>query len=74
MAEDKLIGGKELGIPAERTDALPTLKETRDHAEHMALERALRIADGNLSRAAELLCISRPTLYDLLKRHQMTPD
>ncbi|MFZ0009756.1 MAG: helix-turn-helix domain-containing protein, partial [Steroidobacteraceae bacterium] len=31
--------------------------------------QALAVAQGNLTRAAELLGVSRPTLYDLLEKH-----
>ncbi|MGC1730024.1 MAG: helix-turn-helix domain-containing protein, partial [Steroidobacteraceae bacterium] len=37
--------------------------------EAQAARQALAVAKGNLSRAAELLGVSRPTLYDLLEKH-----
>jgi two-component system NtrC family response regulator len=37
-------------------------------AERQALIQALALAQNNISRAAELLGVSRPTLYDLLDR------
>ena len=44
------------------------LREARDEAERREVARALARANGNLSKAAELLGVSRPTLYDLLNR------
>jgi two-component system, NtrC family, response regulator len=32
------------------------------------VRRALAVAGGNISKAAELLGVTRPTLYDLLER------
>jgi len=48
-----------------------TLREVREQAEKAALVRALGQVNGNMSRAAELLGISRPTLYDLIERFGM---
>ena len=45
------------------------LKEVRNRAERDAVSRALAATVGNISKASELLGVSRPTLYDLLSRH-----
>jgi two-component system NtrC family response regulator len=46
-----------------------TLKEARDVGERQAIELALARTGNNISRAAKLLKISRPTLHDLLNKH-----
>jgi len=50
-------------------DALPPLRAVRDEAERRAVLEALARAGGNLSAAARLLAVSRPTLYNLLRQH-----
>ena len=35
------------------------------------MTRALAVADGNISKAAQILDVSRPTLYQLLKEHEI---
>lgn len=74
MAEGRMIDCEDLGLSESLSDAPPTLREARDNAERDALERALNVTAGNLTRAAELLGVSRPTLYDLLKRHRISTD
>ena len=46
-----------------------TLKEARHQVDHLLLQRALEECQGNVQQAAEYLSVSRPTLYDLLKKH-----
>ena len=48
------------------------LKAARDMFEKECLLNALRKTDNVISAAASLLEISRPTLYDLLKKHQIS--
>ena len=40
-------------------------------AEAQAVRQSLAVAGGNLSRAAKLLGVTRPTLYDLLAKNQI---
>ena len=47
------------------------LRAVRERAEAGALRRALARARGNISKAARLLGISRPTLYDLMRHHSL---
>ena len=46
-----------------------SLKEARHQVDHLLLQRALEECQGNVQQAAEYLSVSRPTLYDLLKKH-----
>ena len=57
-------------MPA-RAEGTATLREARDQAEHEALVAALAAHRGNISRAAEELRVSRPTLHALLEKHKV---
>ena len=54
--------------------ALLNLKAVRTRAERQAVEQALAVTGGNVSHSAELLGITRPTLYDLLEKLQIRSD
>jgi two-component system NtrC family response regulator len=45
------------------------LREVRELAELRAIQRALAYVDSNVSHAADLLGVTRPTLYNLMKKH-----
>ena len=40
----------------------------RAAADKQAVQQALAITEGNVSGAAELLGVTRPTLYDLMEK------
>jgi len=44
------------------------LRQVREAAERQAVLAALARADGSIVKAAEMLGVSRPTLYDLMHR------
>ncbi len=72
MAEGPLITGADLGLVArEGADYVFNLKEVRARAEKLAVHQAMVMADGNVSKAAELLGVTRPTLYDLMAKFGM---
>ena len=69
MAEGAMITAADLALePAAGDAAMLSLREVRQRAESAAVERALALAGGNISKAAELLGVTRPTLYDLMER------
>jgi two-component system NtrC family response regulator len=72
MAEGSLITAQDLNLK-EGVDGmlLFNLKEVRTRAERQAIQQALSITDGNISRTAELLGVSRPTLYDLMNKYSI---
>jgi two-component system NtrC family response regulator len=72
MAEGTMMTPEDLGLKeAESSELLFNLKEVRTRAERQAIQQALTITDGNISRTAELLGVSRPTLYDLMEKYGM---
>jgi len=48
------------------------LREVREYAEQRAVVRALSFSENNVSHTAEMLGITRPTLYNLLKKYNIT--
>ncbi len=69
MSEGKYIGVEDLGLPAEAEGfKWLNLREVRSRAEAEAVRQAIAVTQGNLSRTAELLGITRPTLYDLIEK------
>ena len=70
MADGPIISSEDLGLQASAGVAEPiNLRQIRDKAECDALMKALARANGNVVKAAELLGVSRPTIYDLMNRH-----
>lgn len=48
------------------------LRQVRESAERRAMLRALNYSENNVSRTAEMLGITRPTLYNLLRKYSIT--
>ena len=74
MAEGDRLTCDDLGLPApasnvnegERSDL--DLRTVREAAERQAIVAALARSNGNIVKASEILGVSRPTLYDLMRR------
>ncbi|MBW9272893.1 MAG: PEP-CTERM-box response regulator transcription factor [Candidatus Thiodiazotropha sp. (ex. Lucinisca nassula)] len=70
MADDQMITPSELQLTEGSEDVMPVnLREVREQAEAKAIIRAMSFVGGNVSKAADLLGISRPTLYDLVNKY-----
>lgn len=71
VADEALLTAIDLGLQSAVTGEVPVLnlREIRAMAERDAITQALANAEGRISRAAELLGITRPTLYDLMDRY-----
>jgi two-component system NtrC family response regulator len=75
MAEHRQITARDLELGADSRDELASfnLREIRDRADRQAIVRALNHVGGKISQAADLLGISRPTMYDLLRKFGLKP-
>jgi two-component system NtrC family response regulator len=75
MADGKMVTAMDLGLTGgdEEAESL-NLREVRQVAESKAIRVALTRSYGNISKAAELLGITRPTLYDLLNKYGLSAD
>lgn len=70
MADGPMINAEDLGLQASIAPVEPiNLRQVREKAECDALMKALARVDGSVVKAAELLGVSRPTIYDLMSRY-----
>jgi two-component system NtrC family response regulator len=72
MADSAVVSASDLGLsdPGDNPEYL-NLRAARQRAEVQAVRQALAVARANLSHAAQLLGVTRPTLYDLLQKYRI---
>jgi two-component system NtrC family response regulator len=69
MADGNRITADDLGLYAGDANMEHlNLRHVRDEAERRAVVRVLARTNGNVARAADILGVSRPSLYDLMNR------
>jgi two-component system NtrC family response regulator len=74
MAEGKFVTAVDLGLASNGAAPDLNLRAVRQSAETRAIHEALVRTSGNVSRAADLLGVTRPTLYDLFAKYGISAD
>ncbi|HEC97502.1 MAG TPA: PEP-CTERM-box response regulator transcription factor [Nitrospirae bacterium] len=75
MSEDLVVEPEDLGFKTRSGQTISstftgmTLREVRDRVERDMIFTAIEKHKGNIARASGELGVSRPTLYDLMKKH-----
>ena len=73
MADGAHVTAEDLEIEDASKNVMPlNLKEVRESAEKMVIIKAIKMADHNISRAADLLGITRPTLYNMMDKYSIS--
>jgi two-component system NtrC family response regulator len=78
MSDSAFLDPEALGF-AEKPAKVPeltemagmTLRDARDKTEREIIMTAIENHGGNMAKTAEVLGVSRPTLYDLVKKHNL---
>ncbi|MBT1064869.1 PEP-CTERM-box response regulator transcription factor [Bowmanella sp. Y26] len=73
LAEGNLIQADDMGLTAGQNGTMQNinLREVREEAESRAIRQAWHLAEQNMSKTAELLGITRPTLYSLIDKYRL---
>ena len=70
LADSKYITAEDLGLSAHHS-SVDTLRKVREVAETQAIRHAYSLSNGNLSKTADALGITRPTLYALIDKYRL---
>lgn len=70
MCDDKQVTSEDLGLISSESLNI-NLRQVRHSAERNAILRALAMTESNISATAKLLGVTRPTLYDLIKKYNI---
>lgn len=75
LAEGSLITAEDLGLQAQAGESLSLdLRQAREDVEKRIIGQALAIHNHNMSQAANAIGVSRPSLYNLMKKLGMTVE
>jgi len=70
MADGKQVTAEDLELEDIEAQDMPfNLKEVREAAESEVIRRAINYSNGNISKTADLLGVTRPTLYSLMNKY-----
>jgi two-component system NtrC family response regulator len=73
MTDGKQLSSMDLELDRTASETMNfNLRDIREKVERQAILRALSHVNGKVAPAAELLGVSRPTLYDLIKKLNIT--
>lgn len=72
MSDNNYISLEDLELTDSNEEAVPfNLRQVRENAERQAIQRALLNTNDNISEAAKLLGLTRPTLYNFLEKYNI---
>ncbi|MCF6354055.1 MAG: PEP-CTERM-box response regulator transcription factor [Candidatus Polarisedimenticolaceae bacterium] len=72
MADEMQITADDLELAELEVEVAPfNLREVREEAERRAVLRALNLTNNNVSRTADMLGVTRPTLYNLVRKYKL---
>jgi len=76
MSDKGPLRAADFGLPSPQTadEGIFNLRQVRERAEREAVIQVISRTNGNMSKTAELLGVSRPTLYDLINRYGIRQD
>ena len=74
MAESSRLTAADLDLGAPEDVTTMSLKAAREAADRLAIRRVLARSQNNMSTAAKILGVSRPTLYDLMRLHNIAVE
>lgn len=72
LTNNSLISSEDLGLEVGKDKQARLLKEARVQLDIKFIKEALAKGKGNMSLAAKMLGITRPTLYDLMRKYGIT--
>ncbi len=74
LADGNRITAGDLGFTGESGSLSLNLRKAREEAELRVIQRALSVHNNNISHAADAIGVSRPSLYNLMKKLQMVEN
>ena len=74
MAESSRLNAADLDLGEPEDVSTMSYKAARDAADRLAIRRVLARSQNNMSTAAKILGVSRPTLYDLMRLHNIAVE
>nr|WP_310524279.1 PEP-CTERM-box response regulator transcription factor [Polymorphobacter sp.] len=69
MGEASRLTAFDLDLGGSGDESALSLKAAREAADRVAIRKVLARTDNNMSNAAKILGVSRPTLYDLIRQY-----